>query len=579
MATVTLNGPSYYLAGTNVDSLNSPVVGYEGTYNRVARYSFTSPASGASEVSISFTGMTFVDGTQKPLRFYIGTNNSDHANAGAGSTYTGEMSYSGNTWSGSASILLQPATTYYLWIFPSTTTYGYWYWNTGSASMSTNGGLKTTISAGDGTLGANHTITLNRYSTSFTHKLTATCGTSTVTIASGVQSASYTWTPPIDWCKQSTSSIYVTVTIKCETFSNSTSCGTSETTVTMVMPDSVKPTVSLSSVSDPNNYATKYGGYVQSKSKVKIATSSSGTYGSSIGKTAISVGNASLTASSGTFSLATSGTVTVKATVTDSRGRTATASTTITVLAYSPPAVQITSAYRCDSAGTASDEGAYAKITWSASITSLNSKNTATYTLGYKLKGATSWTNVSLSDQSGKYSVSGATKIISAAADEEYDYRITAKDGFGEVNSSIRSVSSTGPLITLYRSTGDLQIRARTTFLGATNMTKMVLLWTNASPTSTFASQSISSNFSDYNLYVVIARHSTSVAGAVTVINKVGSPSRLTSCGSSSSGYSEAIRTVNSSTAALSFNNAARNGATANDFLIPIYIYGIKGVS
>lgn len=576
MATVTLNSPSYYLAGTNVDSLNSPVVGYESNRNRVVRYSFTSPASGASEVSLTFTGMTFVDGTQKPLRFFIGTSNSDHADAGANSTYTGEMSYSGSTWSGSASIILQPATTYYLWIFPSSATYGYWYWNTGSASMSTNGGLKTTISAGDGTLGADHTITLNRYSTSFKHKLTATCGTSTVTIASDVQSASYTWTPPLDWCKQSTSSIYVSVTIKCETFSGSTSCGTTETTVTMVMPDSIKPTVSLS-VSDPNNYASKYSAYVQNKSQVKVTTKSSGVQGSSIGTTVISVGSASLSATSGTFNLLSSGTITVKATVTDSRGRSATASTTITVLAYSPPIVQITSAYRCDSAGTQSDDGAYVKITWSATITSLNSKNTAAYTLGYRVKGTTTWTSTTLSDQAGKYSVSGVSKIVSASADSSFDFRATAKDAFATVESTYRSISSAGPLVQLYR-TGDLIVRARTTFYGATNMTKFVLLWTNASPTSTFASQSISSNFSDYNMYLVIARHSTSIAGAVVAINKVGASSRLTSVGAESSAYSETIRTVTSTSSALTFNNANRNGSTANDFLIPIYIYGIKGV-
>lgn len=465
MATVTLNGPSYYLSGTNVDSLNSPVVGYESKYNRVARYSFTSPASGASKVSLSFTGMTFVAGTQKPLRFYIGTSDSDHANAGANSTYTGEMSYSGSTWSGSASIILQPATTYYLWIFPSAATYGYWYWNTGSASMSTNGGLKTTISAGDGTLGADHTITLNRYSTDFKHKLTATCGTSTVNIASDVQAASYTWTPPLDWCKQSTSSIYVSVTLCCETFSGSTSCGTTETTVTMVMPDSIKPTVSLS-VSDPNNHKDKYGDYVQNRSQAKVTTSTSGVYGSSIGTTVISVGSASLSATSGTFSLPSSGTVTVTVTVTDSRGRSATASTTISVLAYSAPAVQITSQYRCDSAGNAQADGAYIKVVWSATITSLSSKNTTAYTLKYRVRGASSWSSVSLS---GSYSVSNSTKIISASVDNVYDLCVTAKDAFGTVESAYRTVASAGNLLTVDREARKIKVNAEVEFAGATS--------------------------------------------------------------------------------------------------------------
>lgn len=40
---------------------------------------------------------------------------------------------------GSASILLQPNTTYYVWVFPGSTTYGWWYW-CNTMTLTTSGG-------------------------------------------------------------------------------------------------------------------------------------------------------------------------------------------------------------------------------------------------------------------------------------------------------------------------------------------------------------------------------------------------------------------------------------------------------
>lgn len=137
MATISLSSPTYYKAGT---SGVSGVVGYESSSNRVARYSFKAPATGASSISLSGSGVSLGEGSSTAaIRYYITTSSTSHANAGSGSTYTGTLTIKSGAVSGSANIILLPNTTYYLWIFPGSTTYGWWYWIS-TMTLTTSGG-------------------------------------------------------------------------------------------------------------------------------------------------------------------------------------------------------------------------------------------------------------------------------------------------------------------------------------------------------------------------------------------------------------------------------------------------------
>ena len=103
-----------------------------------------------------------------------------------------------------------------------------------------------TVSASTVKMGKTVTITTNRKSASFTHKLTYSFGGSTGTIASDV-GASCTWTVPVmaDKILNSTSG---TCTITCVTYSGSTPIGTATVDLTLQVPDATTPTVSVSTV-------------------------------------------------------------------------------------------------------------------------------------------------------------------------------------------------------------------------------------------------------------------------------------------------------------------------------------------
>ncbi len=141
---ITPSALAAYSGGAAI-STASAVAGYSSG-NRVVRYTFKSPSTGASAVSITCTGASSGDGGWPSLRFYITESSTSHKNAGSGSTYTGTLtkgttSGGSNKYSGSANIILQPNTTYYLWIFPATTTYAWCYWNTtlSNATITTSG--------------------------------------------------------------------------------------------------------------------------------------------------------------------------------------------------------------------------------------------------------------------------------------------------------------------------------------------------------------------------------------------------------------------------------------------------------
>lgn len=89
-----------------------------------------------------------------------------------------------------------------------------------------------------------------------------------------------------------------------------------------------------------------------------------------------------------------SGTITFKATVTDSRGRvSAEASVSITVTAYSPPYFNSSLSQRCLSNGTLDDDGTYIHALVSFGYSTCGGKNTLKTSVQYKQVSAEQWTD------------------------------------------------------------------------------------------------------------------------------------------------------------------------------------------
>ena len=304
----------------------------------------------------------------------------------------------------------------------------------GSATLDTIP-RKSTMTVSNGTLGTAQTLTVTRQSTSFTHTITYECGSYNGTICTKSTSTSVSFTPSLDFANGAPNgtSVYVSFTIT--TYNGDTSIGSNSYAIWCSIPASVVPTVSLT-VSDSTGYLTTFGACIQSKSKFDISVTASGKYGSTIKSYKVTANNNTYTTASViTGVITSSGTVPISVTVTDSRGRTASTTVNVTVLAYSNPKISSINVKRCDSSGAANSSGAYLGITFSASITSLNNKNTKSYKVKYKKKSATSYTTVDITSKVNSYTATNYNYVFEASTDSSYDIELIVSDHFTSVTS------------------------------------------------------------------------------------------------------------------------------------------------
>lgn len=159
----------------------------------------------------------------------------------------------------------------------------------------------------------------------------------------------------------------------------------------------VLPSISIGNPIEADSImqSLNWGIFVKTKSKLSYSVSASGVYGSSVSSITNSITG---TTASGTTNVTTNyltnaGTNTLTSKVTDSRGRSATATRTINVVDYFSPTIQTFQVQRCDINGNLTDEGEYLYYNLAGRVASCSNHNTGTYKLRYKETGASTWSN------------------------------------------------------------------------------------------------------------------------------------------------------------------------------------------
>lgn len=246
-------------------------------------------------------------------------------------------------------------------------------------------------------LGKVATITIDRKNSSFKHTLRYNWDGKTGTIATNVDT-SCNWTLPLDFANTVPNADYHWGTVYIDTYSGSTKIGTKEVTFNANIPASIKPTLGGISLSDSNmtvsNLINTSNTFVQVLSNIKVAfNNASGAYSSTISnyRAEIVGKNLSTTSNGGSFGMMDfNGSVTVRATVTDSRGRTSDpVEIPVNVLPYFTPHMSFT-AQRSGSASTT------LTVTRNARIAPLTvggkQKNKMIISFKYKEHSATNYT-------------------------------------------------------------------------------------------------------------------------------------------------------------------------------------------
>lgn len=295
-----------------------------------------------------------------------------------------------------------------------------------------------------GEFGNEISIHMNRKSSSFTHTVRYQFGSQSGTIATGVTTGT-AWVIPLALMNLIPNATKGSGTIYVDTYNGSTKVGTKSCGFTATVPASVKPTCTVT-VTDSTGYATTYGSPVKGLSRFKVTVTPTLAYKSAI-KTYSTTANGSkyTTASFTTGALNASGTLKVSATVTDNRGRSGSASKSVAVLDYTPPSVSKLTVGRCNSDGTANEQGDHVKVTFSASVTALNNKNKATYKVRYKKSTDSAFTEVTISAIQDTYAVTNRTYTFAADTGSSYDVEVSVVDN----HSTATRITSASTAFTL----------------------------------------------------------------------------------------------------------------------------------
>lgn len=203
-----------------------------------------------------------------------------------------------------------------------------------------------------GTFGSALTIYFDRKSDNFTHHLYYSLNGGPETGIGADYSTSATWTPPLSLLNSVTGADSTTIMFRAYTFNGGTNIGSSTCTCTVKIPTNIVPTFTSITATPVNPFGSLY---LQGKSSIKLTINgASGVYGSTIKTYSISGGDYSYSGDKNTYTTGVvdkSGDITFTATITDSRGRTASKTLKVTVTAYTLPTLTFET-YRCDSSGT-----------------------------------------------------------------------------------------------------------------------------------------------------------------------------------------------------------------------------------
>lgn len=324
------------------------------------------------------------------------------------------------------------------------------------------------LSASGVTLGTEMEIALTRAAEGFLDTVSWQCGDASGVIAEKTGETALSWTPPVSLAEANTQGTNVDVIFTVTTYSGETAIGSKSVTVRCQIPDSVVPALELT-VTDKTGCYAKYGSFVRTRSQARVQTEASGAYGSTVKSISVSCGSLTASGEDAVFALTDPGNVTIRVTVTDSRGRTATGEETVTVADYQNPSAAITALYRCDSGGTANPQGAFGKAVFTGAVTPLNDKNAALYRLKKRIRGTESWSVSEISEYTGAYSPQGEA-VFSAGVDGDWEVCVCAADDFTEITGPVTVLPVAFSLLDFHRGSKSVGILQRASTPGAVDL-------------------------------------------------------------------------------------------------------------
>ena len=274
--------------------------------------------------------------------------------------------------------------------------------------------------------------TATKKSSSFTDTITVSLGSYSKAVTSGTA-----FTIPKTWIN-AISGTSATATVTVTTKSGSTTIGSKSVNLIVTVPDSVVPTVSSISASEAITAVTTAFGnwFVRSLSQLNVKVNAAGVYGSTIKSYAVTLDGVKYQSKEfQSNALNTAGSLDIVATVTDSRGRTATLTKNITVVDYSAPAITNMTYYPCDANGNRNPNGTNTKVIINGLVASVDGQNSRSLILKYKAMDATTYTALTLTTSS--WSFEASTIVSGTDPTSTWEFIATLTDKISSIENRV----------------------------------------------------------------------------------------------------------------------------------------------
>jgi prophage lambdaSa04, minor structural protein len=297
-------------------------------------------------------------------------------------------------------------------------------------------------------LGEPITIIIDKKVDEFRHQVSwSVNGSDLVDLGSG-HDTSVQFTVPIDYANRITNSDTGALDVRVRTYRGNEQIGNDvyKRGIPIKVPSSIIPTLEDVSVSERTAKLAEFipvGNFIKDKSVMRVETNgATGSYGSTIISTELTVDNLVVRATSGDFPANKEGNLEVTAKVTDSRGRTATKSKTIKVWDYYAPKII---AFLANRTGNGTNKTIIATVAANVSPLVIDGVNRNPYTLKiqYSAKKTNRWIDaVNLTNEStekiNRQIDCGAFYELSKA----YNVRLVIQDKLSDLVDSVLLVRS-----------------------------------------------------------------------------------------------------------------------------------------
>ena len=287
-------------------------------------------------------------------------------------------------------------------------------------------------------------VGITRQNTAFLHTVNFVFGSYSQSFSNIETSKEYA--PPMTWLNAIPDSTSGKGTVTVTTYYGSISLGSNSKDFELVVPTSVIPSISsfTSSVVNPSQMSS-WGVYVQGYSQAKLTIGASGSYGSTISEWYFD-GVSQTSNIKTTDAINQSGTVTFKAKVKDSRGRTSSEeSVSISVNEYSTPVLIKNLLKRCLSDETIDDEGTYVLANFTFLYSSCSGKNSISTKIYSREITAETWTD------NGTLTSGVNKKISSFDISKPYAIKVVSTDGVGNEATYVDVIETSNAIIDILK--------------------------------------------------------------------------------------------------------------------------------